>query len=401
MLSSVDYVDTRIQNNTVATCSTKKIWVNIPKEPTNHDKVILKERIKYLLKKHQIALVAHYYVHPDLQDLAQEMGGLVSDSLEMARFGRDHSAQTMLVAGVRFMGETAKILSPNKRILMPDLDATCSLDLGCTAVDFSAFCDLHPERVVVVYANTSAAVKARADWVVTSGCALNVVSHLHQQGKKIIWAPDQHLGGYIAEQTGADMLLWQGNCIVHDEFKALELQLLKQEYPMAKVLVHPESPADVVALADVVGSTSVLLYAPSRLDFLDTSTFIVATDGGMMHQLRRLHPTKIFLEAPTAGNGAMCKSCAHCPWMAMNGLVNLLHALDAVHAIDSGLSSDSQKNALATLEKHTISLDFDLADRAKLPIERMLAFVFSSSEPSTKKYVKNIQIQNPHQYINK
>ncbi len=169
--------------------------------------------------------------------------------------------KTLVVAGVRFMGESAKILSPHKRVLMPDLDATCSLDLGCPADDFGAFCDAHPDRKVVVYANTSAAVKARADWMVTSSCALAIVQHLKDQGQKILWAPDRHLGRYIQDQTGADMLLWNGECIVHDEFKALELELLRKQHPQAMVLVHPESPEGVVRQAHVVGSTSQLLKA--------------------------------------------------------------------------------------------------------------------------------------------
>jgi quinolinate synthase len=270
-------------------------------------------------------LVAHYYVDGDLQDLALETGGCVSDSLEMARFGRDHRAQTLVVAGVRFMGESAKILSPHKTVLMPDLDATCSLDLGCPTDDFTAFCDAHPDRTVVVYANTSAAVKARADWMVTSSCALAIVSHLHAQGQKILWAPDRHLGRYIQEQTGADMLMWNGACIVHDEFKGGELELLRQEHPLAKVLVHPESPAAVVAQADVVGSTAALLKAVIELD---APEFIVATDNGMFHRMRQAAPNKLLLEAPTAGNSATCKSCAHCPWMAMNGLQGLVDCLE-------------------------------------------------------------------------
>jgi quinolinate synthase len=225
-----------------------------------------RSRIRELLKARNAVMVSHYYVHPDLQDLAEETGGLVSDSLEMARFGRDHAAQTLVVSGVRFMGETAKILSPEKRVLMPDLDATCSLDLGCPVDEFSAFCDAHPDRTVVVYANTSAAVKARADWVVTSSCALDIVRALKDQGQKILWAPDRHLGGYIQRETGADMVFWNGACIVHDEFKAFELQALKAEHPGARVLVHPESPADVVALADAVGSTSGILKAAREMD---------------------------------------------------------------------------------------------------------------------------------------
>jgi quinolinate synthase len=305
---------------------TSTAWARVPAVPTAAEKAALKERIRRLLKEREAVLVAHYYVDADLQDLAEETGGCVSDSLEMARFGRDHPAKTLVVAGVKFMGETAKILSPDKRILMPDLDATCSLDLGCPADEFAAFCDAHPDRTVVVYANTSAAVKARADWMVTSSIGLQIVAHLHAQGKKILWAPDKHLGNYIQKQTGADMLLWQGSCLVHDEFKGVELELLKQEHPNAKVLVHPESPAAVVALADVVGSTSALIAATQSLD---AQEFIVATDNGILHKMKLAAPGKRFIEAPTAGNSATCKSCAHCPWMAMNSLQNLAEVLES------------------------------------------------------------------------
>jgi quinolinate synthase len=301
-------------------------WVKVPAPVTPQQRLQLKERARALLKEKGAVLVAHYYVDADLQDLAEETGGCVSDSLEMARFGRDHAAKTLVVAGVRFMGETAKILSPDKTILMPDLDATCSLDLGCPVDEFTAFCDAHPDRTVVVYANTSAAVKARADWMVTSSIGLDIVKHLHEQGQKIIWAPDRHLGGYIQQQTGADMLLWQGSCMVHDEFKGIELDLLRAEHPQAKVLVHPESPAAVVAQADVVGSTSQLIAAAVSLD---AKEFIVATDNGILHKMRQAAPGKVFIEAPTAGNSATCKSCAHCPWMAMNGLQNLIDVLES------------------------------------------------------------------------
>jgi quinolinate synthase len=297
----------------------------VPAAVSPTEKIALKEKIKRLLKEKNAVLVAHYYVDADLQDLAEETGGCVSDSLEMARFGRDHAAKTLVVAGVRFMGETAKILSPEKTILMPDLDATCSLDLGCPADEFAAVCDAHPDRTVVVYANTSAAVKARADWMVTSSIGLDIVAHLHAQGKKILWAPDKHLGSYIQKQTGADMLLWQGSCLVHDEFKGLELELLKRDHPNAKILVHPESPAAVVALADVVGSTSQMIAAAQSLD---AQEFIVATDNGILHKMRLAAPGKHFIEAPTAGNSATCKSCAHCPWMAMNALQNLADVLE-------------------------------------------------------------------------
>src|SRR5690606_4230452 len=277
-----------------------------------------------LLEKRHAALVAHYYVDAELQDLALQTGGCVGDSLEMARFGRDHPATTLIVAGVRFMGETAKILSPEKRVLMPDLDANCSLDLGCPPDAFAAFCDANPGRTVVVYANTSAQVKARADWVVTSSIALEIVTYLHQRGEKILWGPDRHLGQYIQQQTGADMLLWQGSCLVHNEFKAEELAELKKANPLARVLVHPESPASVVALADVVGSTSRLIQAVTELP---ATSFIVATDQGIVHEMQKQAPDKTFLAAPTAGESATCKSCAYCPWMGLNRLQALQQRL--------------------------------------------------------------------------
>ena len=332
-------------------CATKHAWARVPVEPSASERAALKDKIRLLLKEKNAVMVSHYYVHPDLQDLAEETGGLVSDSLEMARFGRDHSAQTLVVSGVRFMGETSKILSPHKRVLMPDQDANCSLDLGCPVDEFSAFCDAHPDRTVVVYANTSAAVKARSDWLVTSSCALDIVKALKDQGHKILWAPDRHLGGYIQRETGADMVMWGGSCIVHNEFKAFELRALMDEHPGARVLVHPESPADVIALADSVGSTSGILKAAHEMD---AQEFIVATDNGMMHKLRTLNPGKTFIEAPTAGNSATCKSCAHCPWMAMNGLA------DVARVLETGAN-----------EIHVEPL---LGERARVPIDRMLAF---------------------------
>ncbi|CAH0349962.1 quinolinate synthase NadA [Aquabacterium sp. CECT 9606] len=339
------------QDATGASC-TAHAWAKVPAPLSPPQREATKARIKQLLVERQAVLVAHYYVDGDLQDLALETGGCVSDSLEMARFGRDHEAKTLVVAGVKFMGETAKILSPEKRVLMPDLDATCSLDLGCPADDFAKFCDAHPDRKVVVYANTSAAVKARADWMVTSSCALAIVSHLKAQGDKVLWAPDRHLGRYIQNQTGADMLMWNGECIVHDEFKGVELQLMREQYPDAKILVHPESPESVVALADVVGSTSQLLKAVVESN---AQTFIVATDNGILHRMRQLAPTKTLIEAPTAGNSATCKSCAHCPWMAMNALQGVLDCL----------------------EKGTGEINVDEAIRvdAKGCIDRMLDFV--------------------------
>lgn len=321
---------------------------------TDEQKAQYKARIKALLKERDAVLVAHYYTDPEIQALAEETGGCVSDSLEMARFGRDHPAKTLIVAGVKFMGETAKILSPEKTVLMPTLDATCSLDVGCPIDEFSKFCDAHPDHTVVVYANTSAAVKARADWVVTSSIALEIVEHLDAEDKKIIWGPDRHLGSYIAKQTGAEMLLWQGECIVHDEFKAKALRELKLQYPDAAVLVHPESPASVVEMADAVGSTSQLIKAAQTMD---NDTFIVATDKGIFYKMQQAAPGKNLIEAPTGGNGATCRSCAHCPWMAMNGL----------QAIESALVEGDTA-------EHEIFVDDSLREKALIPLDRMLSF---------------------------
>lgn len=308
-------------------------------------------RIKALLEQHNAAIVAHYYTDPAIQALAEETGGIVSDSLEMARFGAQHPADTLIVAGVKFMGETAKILSPEKRVLMPTLEATCSLDLGCPVDEFTAFCDQHPDRTVVVYANTSAAVKARSDWVVTSSIALDVVDYLDSQGEKIIWAPDKHLGAYVQERTGADMLLWDSACIVHEEFKAKGIHDLKAVYPDAAVLAHPESPASVLALADRIGSTTQIINAASELP---NEQFIVATDQGIFYKLTQSVPDKQFLIAPTGGAGATCRSCANCPWMAMNGLDNLADCLA------------QGSNEILVTEA--------LIEKAKMPLQRMLDF---------------------------
>jgi len=314
-----------------------------------------KDRIKALLERENAAIVAHYYTDDAIQELAEETGGLVSDSLEMARFGARCDAETLLVAGVRFMGETAKILSPEKRVLMPTLEATCSLDLGCPIDEFSAFCDAHPDHTVVVYANTSAAVKARADWVVTSSIAVDVVEHLMSEGKPIIWAPDRFLGTYINNETGADMVLWNGSCIVHEEFKSKGLMDLMHVYPDAAVLVHPESPSSVIDLADVVGSTSQIIKASQELP---NEQFIVATDKGIFHKMRMLAPTKTFIEAPTAGSGATCRSCAHCPWMGMNVLEN----------VESTLRDGSNE----------VLVDEQMRQRALIPLERMVNFQSST-----------------------
>ncbi|ENO0518397.1 quinolinate synthase NadA [Escherichia albertii] len=327
-----------------------------PPKPTPlsiDEKTHYREKIKRLLKERNAVMVAHYYTDPEIQQLAEETGGCISDSLEMARFGAQHSASTLLVAGVRFMGETAKILSPEKTVLMPTLQAECSLDLGCPIDEFNAFCDAHLDRTVVVYANTSAAVKARADWVVTSSIAVELIDHLDSLGEKIIWAPDKHLGRYVQKQTGADILCWQGTCIVHDEFKTQALTRLQKQYPDAAILVHPESPQSIVEMADAIGSTSQLINAAKTLPH---QQLIVATDRGIFYKMQQAVPDKVLLEAPTAGQGATCRSCAHCPWMAMNGLQAI------VEALEQGGS------------KHEVHVEEMLRERALVPLNRMLNF---------------------------
>jgi len=322
-----------------------------PSDLSQEEVKALNDEIIELLSQNNAVLVAHYYTDPLVQALAEQSGGFIGDSLEMARYGRDVDADTVLVAGVRFMGETAKILSPEKRVLMPTLEATCSLDLGCPADEFAAYCDQHPDRTVVVYANTSAAVKARADWVVTSSIALDVADYLDRRGEKILWAPDQHLGRYIQRETGADMLLWNGSCIVHEEFRAKGLADLKAMYPDAAVLVHPESPESVIELADVVGSTTQLIAASERMS---NQQFIVATDRGIFYKMQQRSPGKTFIEAPTAGQGANCRSCAHCPWMAMNDIERLKRVL---------INKDQE-----------IDVAPDLIEKARIPLGRMLEF---------------------------
>ncbi len=322
-------------------------WPELTEEETRD----LKNHIKAMLKAQDGVLLAHYYTDGELQNLAEETGGCVADSLEMARFGTEHPAKTLVVAGVRFMGETSKILNNEKRVLMPDLAATCSLDEGCPADLFSAYCDRFPDHTVVVYANTSAEVKARSDWVVTSGIALDIVRYLADKGKKILWGPDKHLGNYVQRLTGIEMIFWPGSCIVHEEFKSVALQRVRKLHPDAAVLVHPESPAPVIDQADVVGSTTALINAVASMK---NNEFIVATDAGIFSKMKKVAPGKTLIEAPTAGEGATCQSCAHCPWMGMNSLINLAE----------------------TLEKgsNEVFVDKELARRAKIPIQRMLDF---------------------------
>lgn len=308
-------------------------------------------RLQCLLKAKDAVVIAHYYTEPEVQLLADKTHGYVGDSLGMAEFGFRSDASTLVVAGVRFMGESAKILSPDKRVIMPTLEATCSLDLSCPVDRFTQFREQHRDRTVVVYCNSSAAVKAQADWVVTSSNALQIVDYLESKGEKILWAPDRYLGRYIQKMTKADMVFWEGACIVHEEFNAQALRELKEQYPQAAVLVHPESPAAVIEQADVVGSTTHLLKASKTLP---NKVFIVATDRGIFYKMQQASPHKTFIEAPTAGHGSTCRSCGHCPWMAMNTLDQLEQSL---------LTSNNE-----------IVLSSQIIAKAQVSLQRMLDF---------------------------
>lgn len=326
------------------------LFINKLEHPSEFDEQSI-ERIAALLKAEDAVVIAHYYTRPEIQYLAEHTAGFVGDSLAMAQFGTQSTASTLMVAGVRFMGESAKILNPEKRVLMPTLEATCSLDLGCPIEKFSAFCDHHPDRTVVVYCNTSAAVKARADWVVTSSNAIEIVQYLAEEGDKIIWAPDRYLGYYIQKYTNADMIIWEGSCIVHEEFKAQGLKDLRKRYPAAAVLVHPESPSSVIEQASVVGSTSRLIKATQEMSH---DTFIVATDRGIFYKMQQLSPHKKFVQAPTDEAGASCQSCGHCPWMEMNTLMRLEQSL--------------------VTGTNEIVLEPEIIHKAQIPLKRMLEF---------------------------
>ncbi len=333
----------------------RKVKEHWPKTlPVDHDLndvSALKKSIVRLLREKNAVLIAHYYTDPLIQQLAEETGGFIGDSLEMARFGAEHAAAVIVVAGVRFMGETAKILCPDKLVLMPAPAAECSLDLGCEPEKFRNFIASNPGYKVVVYANTSAHIKAMADWVVTSSIAVDVVRHLHSCGEKILWAPDKYLGGYIQRQTGAGMLLWDACCVVHAEFDAAIIRRLHNENPDAEVLVHPEAPPEVVALADVVGSTSQLLDATKKRA---CSKYIVATEMGIFYKMQQASPHKKFIIAETSPITQDFACNGSCPWMKMNSLQNIHDAL---------LTGSGE-----------VTLPSQIIEKAAIPLDRMLEF---------------------------
>ena len=301
----------------------------------------LLDEIKRLKEERNAVILAHYYQRPELQDLADFVG----DSLDLSRKAAATDADVIAFCGVRFMAETAKILSPEKTVILPDMDAGCSLEDSCPPDQFAAFRAAHPDHIALTYINCSAAVKAQSDIIVTSSSADVILSQIPKD-QKIIFGPDRHLGGYLARRTGRDMLLWPGICIVHQAFSETELLKLKAQYPGAPVAAHPECPPHIIDHADHVGSTrSILDYATAS----PAEVILVATEPHIIHQMEKAAPEKTFIGVP--GGDGNC-NCNMCPYMALNNLEKLYVAL-------------------RDLEPR-IELDPELMDRARVPLERML-----------------------------
>ncbi len=266
------------------------------------------QEIDRLKKEMNAVILAHYYQEPDIQDIADYMG----DSLGLARQAADTSADVIVFCGVHFMAETAKILNPTKLVLLPDLDAGCSLAEGCPEDQFAAFCQEHPGHLVISYVNCSAGVKALSDIICTSSNAVSIVNQIPED-KPIIFGPDKNLGRYVMEQTGREMLLWPGTCIVHEMFSEKKLVQLKMQYPDAEVIAHPECEEPVLKLADFIASTTGLLRYTQRSA---NRTFIVVTEAGIIHQMEQASPHKKFIPAPPNNECA----CNECPFMRLNTL---------------------------------------------------------------------------------
>lgn len=277
----------------------------------------LKEKIARLKKEKNAVIMAHYYVRPEVQDVADFIG----DSLALAQKAATLSCDTIVLCGVHFMGETAKIICPDKPVLVPDAEAGCSLADSCPADSFAEFVAAHPGHTVLSYVNTSAEVKALTDILVTSGNALKIVDSLPRD-EKIIFGPDRNLGNYINSVTGRQMALWDGACHVHEQFSLEKLLALKKEHPGAKVLVHPECRRALAMLADKVGSTAALLKF-ARED--EATEFIVATESGILHQMRKECPGKVFIPAPPEEAGCACNECN---FMKLNTLEKLARCLE-------------------------------------------------------------------------
>lgn len=301
----------------------------------------IRREIAELKKERDAVVMAHYYQRAELQDVADYIG----DSLALARIAATLPNPVIAVCGVYFMGETAKILCPDKTILVPDPEAGCSLADSCDAGEFAQFIASHPGHTVVSYVNTSAAVKALTDVVVTSGNALKIIKSLPED-EKIIFGPDRNLGAYINELTGRQMLLWDGACHVHERFSVEKAAEIRKQYPGAKIMVHPECNGPMRAMADVMGSTAVLLkYAQES----DDKVFIVATESGILHQMRLTCPGKTFIAVPPVDSTCGCNECSY---MKLNTLTKL-------------------RDALRDLSPR-VEVDSAIIDRARRPIERML-----------------------------
>ncbi len=305
------------------------------------DKQTLITEINRLRKEKNAVIMAHYYQNSDIQDIADVIG----DSLALAQKAAKTQADIIVLCGVHFMGETAKILCPDKKVLVPDLNAGCSLADSCPADEFEAFVKQHPGYTVISYVNTYAAVKACTDVVVTSTNAKNIVETFDKD-EKIIFGPDKNLGNYINSITGRNMLLWNGACHVHEQFSVEKLLQLKKEYPKAKVLAHPECKSVILKLADVVGSTQALLNFATQSE---SDVFLVATESGILHEMRKKSPSKTFIPVPP--NDSTC-ACNECNFMRLNTLEKLYDCL---------------KN-----ESNEIHVDEEISKKAVKPILRML-----------------------------
>jgi quinolinate synthase len=309
---------------------------------TNLTGLDLIEEIKRLKKERNAVILAHYYQRPELQDIADYVG----DSLELSKKAAATDADVIAFCGVKFMADTAKILSPNKIVVLPDLDAGCSLEDSCPPDKFKAFRAAHPDHIAITYINCSTEVKALSDIIVTSSSAEKILSQIPLD-QKIIFGPDKHLGGYIARKTGRDMLLWPGVCIVHEAFSETELIKLKAQHPGAPVAAHPECPPHIIDHADYVGSTSgILQYAKD----MPGDTLIVATEPHIIHQMEKAVPEKLFIGAPGADGNCNCNIC---PYMALNTMEKLYVALRDLEPrieIEEGLRLAAKKSLDAMLE---------------------------------------------------
>ena len=319
----------------------------IQKDVTSYNEV------KNLLNQYDVCLMAHYYTPSHIQQLAQETGGFIGDSLEMAKKGAECSNKTLCIAGVRFMGETSKILSPEKKVLLPNLQSECTLDLHCNEEQLIKIKQKYPEALVVSYANTSARIKALSDYVVTSSIAVKVIKHLKSLNKKILWISDRNLGSYLSSVNDcADFISWPGFCAIHDSFDLDALKSLKLKYPQAQCVVHPESRGEIVKCADFVGSTSqIIKFCQASA----SKSFIVVTERNIEYALKQNCPDKEFIVLPLQKDNPLGLK-AQCPWMQLNTL-------------------DSIKDAILNPQRHEVILDPQIMNQARHALERMFDFI--------------------------